>query len=209
MVRSLLRTWYGVLRKSVRAHRNLVNSLVAVAILVLGVAIGIASLIPDVSFLGAQSYPSTPGTLPARSFMNFSMPTNFGLGQLRLEQGNCSLFVYALDEVQFVGFNASGVLPAPVMDCGRRAVDTNGQIRWIVVQNRGDAATLFKIEARFFAIQSTRALLAFLALPFMLGGSTFIIMQVFRREVGKLARELDEQGVLDRRSEEERSERKR
>jgi len=199
---------YDSIRAFTQAHRNMLSYVAAAAALALGVVLGIASVTPDIVPLGTESFPATPEPLGPMSFISFPL-RNFGLAEVRLQGGSCRVFVYALDDVQFSQFNTSGVLPSSVMDCDRRTVGFDGRIRWLVVQNRGSTDVTFTIDASFFSVRTTRALIAFAALPFLLLGSMFFILQGLRREVAKLSRSLEQHGVLQKRQREKEEKEKR
>ncbi len=153
---------------------------------VLGAALGFASLVPDIEFRGTDA---VAGILPALSESNVSFPGEFGIVELRLVVGNCSIFVTALDPAQLQQYNGSGVRPNPQLTCTKRASSLIGPIRLIIAENRGRFEERYEVDAAFFEARSTRAWLAIPALPLLLGGSMVLIVIGFRRGVDRLKNE--------------------
>ena len=106
----------------------------AVAAIASGIVLAAIALIPEFELVRTESL---QGTLLATSRVNLSFPVDVGLTELRLEVGNCTVFVTALDGAQWDRYNASGELPNPQLTCLRRNATFDYQLRALVVENQG------------------------------------------------------------------------
>lgn len=155
----------------------------AIAAVAGGIVLAATALIPEVELVRTESL---QGSLLATSRLNLSFPVDVGLTELRLEIGNCTVFVTALDGAQWDRYNASGELPSPQLTCTRRNATFDYQLRALVVENQGLRPESYEVSARLFAVRSTRALLAIPAFPLILGGSSFLVFWSLQRGIDRL-----------------------
>ena len=168
--------------RSLRANTLLVVGL-AIAAVVGGTVLVAFALIPDIELIRTETL---EGNLNASSQQNLSFPVDVGLTELRLEVGNCTVFVTALSETQWSHYNASGQLPNPQLSCSERSATFYYQLRALILQNDGLSAEAYQILARLYAVRSSRALLAIPAFPLILGGSTFLVLRLLQRGVDRI-----------------------
>jgi len=163
------------------------NTRIAVVLAIVAVAGGIVlaaiALVPEFELVRTESF---QGTLLATSRVNLSFPVDVGLTELRLEVGNCTVFVTALDGAQWDRYNASGELPNPQLTCLRRNATFDYQLRALVVENQGIRPESYGISARLFAVRSSRAVLAIPAFPLILVGSSFLVFWWLQRGIDRL-----------------------
>jgi len=168
-------------------HLPHVDSLVVLGLAVVavigGTVLAAFALIPDIELVRTETL---HGNLNASSQQNLSFPVDVGLTELRLEVGNCTVFVTALNEPQWSHYNASGELPNPQLTCGERSATFYYQLRALILQNDGLSPEAYQILARLYAVRSSRALLAIPAFPLILGGSTFLVFRWLQRGIERI-----------------------
>ena len=168
-------------------HLLQVNSLVvlglAIAAVIGGTVLAAFALIPDIELVRTETL---GGSLNASSQQNLSFPVDVGLTELRLEVGNCTVFVTALTDTQWSHYNASGQLPNPQLSCAERSATFYYQLRALILQNDGLSAEVYRIQARLYAVRSSRALLAIPAFPLILSGSTFLVLRFLQRGIDRI-----------------------
>ena len=139
-------------------HLPHVDSLVVLGLAVVavigGTVLAAFALIPDIELVRTETL---HGNLNASSQQNLSFPVDVGLTELRLEVGNCTVFVTALNEPQWSHYNASGELPNPQLTCGERSATFYYQLRALILQNDGLSPEAYQILARLYAVRSSRA----------------------------------------------------
>jgi hypothetical protein len=155
----------------------------AIAAVVGGTLLAAFALIPDIELVRTETL---RGNLNASSQQNLSFPVDVGLTELRLEVGNCTVFVTVLSETQWSHYNASGQLPNPQLSCSERSATFYYQLRALILQNDGLSTEVYQIQARLYAVRSSRALLAIPAFPLILGGSSFLVLRFLQRGIDRI-----------------------
>ena len=170
--------------------------LLAIVAIVSGFALAFVSVIPDISSMGSANL---AGSVAAFSERNESFQTDGGLSELRLVNGSCSISVTLLNEAELAEYQASGTRPDPQLSCGQAVVTFAYPLRLIIIENSGASAAPFEVSARFLDVRYPRGLLAIPALPLAFGGSIYIVIQGFRRGLGRIQDQLANENKKEKR----------
>lgn len=169
------------------------KALLAVTLIVLGLALGFASLVPEIRPAGMQSL---GGTLPPFSELNEPLAPATALSEVRLVNGSCAVFLTVLDEPQLQEFNTTGNRPTPQLDCDHRVATFDAALVWVILENRAGTNESYRVEARFLSVRSPSAYLAIVGFPLVLGGAMYLVVRGLRRGVEQIREEIRDKSKI-------------
>lgn len=160
-----------------RRNREFVLPLV---LIVLGVALGLASLSPSETLSYADTF---TGTLAAGNSTTLLLPVGQTTYEvLNLSAGACGLHLYPATVAQWEAFNATGRLPPTWIGCANRTAIVSGDVADLVLVNTRNVTLAYQVDVQAYLLATPFAWVSLPATAMTLAGLLLFVPRfVLRR----------------------------
>jgi hypothetical protein len=168
--------------------RDLAPSLVPLVLLIVGLAIAIASLESHIETAYSASFSGLLGT----GNQTFPIgPWSAQYLQVNLPIGACSLRVYLATSAESVQFNSTGERPSRWVSCTSRSITATGEVLDLIVVNDGAQSEGYNVTVEAYSIRTPNGWLAIPGTFLALAGLVIFVPRLVLQQGLKMRDELD------------------